>query len=156
MRYTACKLRLLRSNHLCKSSSSSDSYKQPKFPVFDVSYCWWKKSQATTWHTCIIKPCKCSNKLPINWCRVSSINSVFFSGNFKESVPKTTPKRHQRHRYGHHARYEETGVGTTGKRLILGTFLRFFRFFLRGGSVAFFCIGIFSLGFSLVVIENSR
>ena len=25
-----------------------------------------------------------------------------------------------RHRYGHHSRYEETGVGTTGKRLILG------------------------------------
>ena len=37
-------------------------------------YCWWKKS-CTTWD--VWKPCKFWEKLSINWCIISSINSMF-------------------------------------------------------------------------------
>ena len=36
-------------------------------------YCWWKKSGDH--HLGWIQPCKQWNKLPINWCRISFINS---------------------------------------------------------------------------------
>ena len=39
----------------------------------DKCYCWWKKSGDH--HLGCIQPCKQWNKLPINWCRISSINS---------------------------------------------------------------------------------
>ena len=39
-------------------------------------YCWWKKS----WHHLgCIKPGKWWDKLPINWCRISSINSMYLN-----------------------------------------------------------------------------
>ena len=38
----------------------------------DSLYCWWKKS-CSTWD--VKKPCKYWDKLPIKWCRISSINS---------------------------------------------------------------------------------
>ena len=36
-------------------------------------YCWWKEE--ILHHLGCIKPCKIWDKLPINWCRISSINS---------------------------------------------------------------------------------
>ena len=39
------------------------------------SYCWWKKS-CTTWD--VKNPVyKSWNRIPMNWCRISSINSMF-------------------------------------------------------------------------------
>ena len=39
------------------------------------SYCWWKKSGDH--HLKCIKPCKQWDKLPIKWCRISSINPMW-------------------------------------------------------------------------------
>ena len=41
------------------------------------SDCWWFRNPAN--HLECIKPCKWWDKLLINWCRISSINSMFFS-----------------------------------------------------------------------------
>ena len=41
----------------------------PKKMTTPSPYCWWKKSQTTTWEYLV-------SKLPINWCRIPSINST--------------------------------------------------------------------------------
>ena len=41
--------------------------------VLPIPYCWWKTS-CTTWH--VWNPVKQWDKLPINWCRIVSINSI--------------------------------------------------------------------------------
>ena len=44
-----------------------------KDPIIAL-HCWWLKSQTTTvWM--VLKPHKHWDKLPINWCRISAINS---------------------------------------------------------------------------------
>ena len=46
-------------------------------------YCWWKE---ILHHLRRIKPCKYWDKLPINWCRISSINSMYPRIAFKHTT----------------------------------------------------------------------
>ena len=58
-------------------------------------YCWWKKS-CTTPLGCIkniIKHRKKRDKLPINWCKISSINSINRSSILNQPVLGRTPNR---------------------------------------------------------------
>ena len=50
----------------------------PGLPGNSQSYCWWKKSQTTTWD--VKKNCISWDKLPLNWCRISSIKHLMFWG----------------------------------------------------------------------------
>ena len=48
----------------------------PGLPGNSQSYCWWKKSQTTTWDVKIT--CISWDQLPLNWCRISSIKHLMF------------------------------------------------------------------------------